>query len=125
MYKGYVSLLEKYAGKVEVLAFPCNQFGKQEPGTNAEIKDFAQKKYGFQGKLFDKVDVNGDGAHPLWKWLQVKLPGIMGTTSIKWNFSKFLIDENGVPVKRYGPKDKVQSMYPDIDELLEKSKPKE
>lgn len=82
------------------MAFPCNQFGNQEPGTNAEIKKFAEK-YGVKFDMFAKIDVNGDTAHPLWKYLKEKQSGFI-TDGIKWNFAKFIIDKNGQPVKRFG-----------------------
>eukprot|EP01063_Lacrimia_lanifica_P006460 TRINITY_DN1394_c0_g1_i1.p5 TRINITY_DN1394_c0_g1~~TRINITY_DN1394_c0_g1_i1.p5 ORF type:complete len:118 (+),score=61.69 TRINITY_DN1394_c0_g1_i1:238-591(+) len=117
MYKGYVALMKEHPGKVQVLAFPCNQFGGQEPGSNADVKQFAQGKYGFEGVLFDKIDVNGANAHPMWLWLQNKLEGTLGN-KIKWNFSKFLIDKDGIPVKRFGPKDSVKSMEKDLMALM-------
>ncbi|ROL51515.1 Phospholipid hydroperoxide glutathione peroxidase, mitochondrial [Anabarilius grahami] len=95
-----------YAEKgLRILGFPCNQFGKQEPGTEAEIKEFA-KGYNAEFDLFSKIEVNGDGAHPLWKWMkdQPKGKGTLGN-NIKWNFTKFLIDKEGQVVKRYGPMD--------------------
>jgi len=101
-----------------VLGFPCNQFGNQEPGTNAEIKEFV-KQYGVTFKLFDKIDVNGPKAHPLWKWLKQKIPGSFGLQGIKWNFSKFLINKKGVPVERYGPPTEPLAIEPDITKLLE------
>jgi len=95
-------LYEKYSEQegLRILAFPCNQFGNQEPGTNAEIKEFAQGKYGVKFDLFSKIDVNGDTAHPLWKWLKAQQSGFI-VDGIKWNFTKFLIDKNGKAVKRY------------------------
>uniref|UniRef100_A0AAR2LBZ9 Glutathione peroxidase n=1 Tax=Pygocentrus nattereri TaxID=42514 RepID=A0AAR2LBZ9_PYGNA len=95
-----------YAEKgLRILGFPCNQFGKQEPGSEEEIKEFAQG-YNAEFDLFSKIDVNGDGAHPLWKWMkeQPKGKGTLGN-NIKWNFTKFLIDKEGHVVKRYGPMD--------------------
>eukprot|EP01059_Diplonema_ambulator_P024914 TRINITY_DN4163_c0_g1_i1.p1 TRINITY_DN4163_c0_g1~~TRINITY_DN4163_c0_g1_i1.p1 ORF type:complete len:120 (+),score=44.23 TRINITY_DN4163_c0_g1_i1:215-574(+) len=118
MYTGYVALQKEFPGKFEIIAFPCNQFGGQEPGTEPEIKAFAGK-YGFTQYLTQKVEVNGDNAHPLWKWLKDSLPGVMGTTSIKWNFSKFLIDKDGKPVQRYSPTDKVDTFRGKLKELIE------
>jgi len=103
------------------VAFPCNQFGGQEPGTEAEIKKFATGKYGVQFKMCSKIDVNGKDTHPLWSYLKDQLPGLMGLTSIKWNFTKFLISREGVPVKRYGPREEPNSMIMDIEAELAKS----
>lgn len=87
---------------LRILGFPCNQFGNQEPGTNEEIKAFATGKYGVQFDMFSKINVNGDNAIPLYKYLKRKQGGTLGDF-IKWNFSKFLVDKNGQPVKRYAP----------------------
>uniref|UniRef100_A0A8C8Z275 Glutathione peroxidase n=1 Tax=Prolemur simus TaxID=1328070 RepID=A0A8C8Z275_PROSS len=103
-YTQFVDLHARYAEcGLRILAFPCNQFGKQEPGTNAEIKEFAAG-YNVKFDMYSKICVNGDDAHPLWKWMKVqpKGRGILGN-AIKWNFTKFLIDKNGCVVKRYGP----------------------
>lgn len=99
---------------LRILAFPCNQFGSQEPGTNEEIKEFAQGKYGAKFDLFAKIDVNGNNAHPLWKYLQTKQKGTMWN-AIKWNFSKFLIDKNGQPVSRYAPNVEPNKIRKDFD----------
>lgn len=98
---------------LRILAFPCNQFGSQEPGTNEEIKAFAGK-YGVQFDMFAKIDVNKDSAHPLWKYLKHKQGGTLGDF-IKWNFTKFLIDKNGQPVKRYSPTTEPNALKPDLD----------
>jgi glutathione peroxidase len=96
-------LHEKYSDKgVAILAFPCNQFGAQEPGSNEEIKDFCSVNYGVTFPMFDKVDVNGDNAAPLYVWLKKSVPGTMGTEAIKWNFTKFLVGKDGKVVNRYG-----------------------
>jgi len=87
---------------LRILGFPCNQFGSQEPGTNEEVKKFASESFGVTFDMFSKIDVNGDKAHPLWKYLKNKQGGTLGDF-IKWNFSKFLIDKQGQPVKRYAP----------------------
>lgn len=105
-YNQLVSLHEKYGAEVggfTVLAFPCNQFGAQEPGTAAEIRKFADG-YNVKFDVFEKCDVNGPNAHPVWVYLKSKQGGLLGD-SIKWNFTKFLVDKNGQPVKRYGPMD--------------------
>ncbi|KAF7237085.1 Phospholipid hydroperoxide glutathione peroxidase [Varanus komodoensis] len=110
--------LEKYSRYAEkglrILAFPCNQFGKQEPGTNEEIKAFAAG-YGVTFDMFGKIEVNGDGAHPLWKWMksQPKGRGSLGN-AIKWNFTKFLINKEGQVVKRYSPMDDPQVIEKDL-----------
>uniref|UniRef100_A0A8C9IDM4 Glutathione peroxidase n=1 Tax=Piliocolobus tephrosceles TaxID=591936 RepID=A0A8C9IDM4_9PRIM len=103
-YTQLVDLHARYAEcGLRILAFPCNQFGKQEPGSNEEIKEFAAG-YNVKFDMFSKICVNGDDAHPLWKWMKIqpKGKGILGN-AIKWNFTKFLIDKNGCVVKRYGP----------------------
>lgn len=107
---------------MEILAFPCNQFGKQEPGTNAEIKKFATEKYGATFPLFEKVDVNGDNAHPVYKFLKsmksTTLLGVPVMSDIAWNFEKFLIDRNGVVMQRYKPTHAPLDFEADIIELL-------
>jgi len=100
-----------------VLGFPCNQFARQEPGTNEEIKEFV-KQYNVTFPLFDKIDVNGPRTHPLYKWLKDELPGTLGIKGIKWNFSKFLINRRGIPIQRYGPTTDPKSIEEDILKLL-------
>lgn len=102
-YKQLNDLYEKYAYTrgLRILAFPCNQFGGQEPGTQDEILEFTRSR-GVQFDLFEKIEVNGDNAHPLWQFLKTSIRGTMGDF-IKWNFSKFIVDRNGVPVERFGP----------------------
>lgn len=105
-----------------VLAFPCNQFGNQESGTNEEIKEFV-KKFNVQFPMFDKVDVNGSNAHPLWKFLTLSISEQMlmiNYNRILWNFAKFLVDQNGVPVKRFGSKTNPLSFEEEIVKLLKK-----
>jgi len=99
---------------LRILAFPCNQFGGQEPGTEAEIKEFVTKNFGVTFDMFSKVEVNGDNAHPLWKYLKYKKGGTLGDF-IKWNFSKFIIDRNGQPVERYAPNAEPLSLRKDLD----------
>jgi glutathione peroxidase len=101
-----------------VLAFPCNQFGAQEPGSADEIAEFCQVNFGVTFPLMQKIDVNGPEASPLFDWLKSEKKGLMGTTAIKWNFTKFLIDRDGTVVKRYGPQDTPASMAKDIERLL-------
>jgi len=115
-------LYERYKQRgFEIAAFPCNQFRNQEPGTNAEIKKFVREKFGGTYDLYAKIDVNGDGAHPLYKFLKQKQGGILGFDEIKWNFSKFLINRQGVPVERYAPLTDYPSIEPDIITELDKS----
>lgn len=118
-YEGLENLYKKYKDKgLMILAFPCNQFGKQEPGSDSEIKEFCDLKFNITFPLMSKVEVNGDDAEPLFQYLKEKLPGIMGSQAIKWNFTKFLIDKEGKPVKRYAPKDMPESMEKDIEAIL-------
>lgn len=105
------------AGGLSILAFPCNQFGKQEPGTEEEIRRFAVEKYGVKFDLFGKVDVNGAKASPVFAFLKSRLSGLLGS-SVKWNFTKFLVDRNGLPVKRYGPPTNPLAIRDDIIKLL-------
>lgn len=109
----------KYASKgLAILAFPCNQFGGQEPGSDAEVKKFAEGK-GVKFDMFSKVDVNGSNSHPLWAWMRsVKGGGTGLGDSIKWNFTKFLINKQGIPVMRYGPQTSPNSFVKDIEILL-------
>ena len=118
-YEGLEALYRKYADRgFEVIAFPCNQFGKQEPGDAAEIASFCKLTYDVTFPVMRKVDVNGAGAIPLYSWLKQEAPGVLGTRGIKWNFTKFLIDRAGHVVKRYGPADKPGGLERDIEALL-------
>jgi phospholipid-hydroperoxide glutathione peroxidase len=99
---------------LRILAFPCNQFGGQEPGTNEEIKQFVTQNYGVNFDMFAKIEVNGDNAHPLWKYLKDKQGGMLGKF-IKWNFSKFIIDKNGQPVARFAPNIEPFALRKDLD----------
>lgn len=118
-YDGLEALWKDLGPKgFEVLAFPCNQFGHQEPGSADEIESFCKVNFGVSFPLFAKIDVNGDGATPLYQWLKNEAPGIMGTKAIKWNFTKFLIDRQGKVVRRYAPTDKPESIARDIAALL-------
>lgn len=117
-YKGLEALYKKYKDRgLEVLGFPCNQFGKQEPGDSAEIDSFCELNFGVTFPLFAKVEVNGDNAHPLFRQLKHQAPGLLGTESIKWNFTKFLVGRDG-SVKRFAPKDKPESLESAIEALL-------
>lgn len=118
-YKGLEALHRDYADRgFEVLGFPCNQFGSQEPGDAAEIADFCTVNYDVTFPIFAKVDVNGSSADPLFDRLRNDAPGLMGTTSIKWNFTKFLVDRAGNTVRRYAPNDTPESLKADIEKLL-------
>ena len=102
-----------------VLGFPCNQFGKQEPGSAGEIAAFCEKNYGISFPMFGKIDVNGDAAHPLFKHLKRVAPGLLGTRSVKWNFTKFLVRKDGSVYRRYAPRTKPNALLRDIDMLLQ------
>ena len=118
-YQGLELLYRRYQDQgVEVLGFPCNQFGGQEPGTDAEIGDFCEKNYGVSFPMFAKVDVNGNDAHPLFQHLKSEAPGVLGTEGIKWNFTKFLIGRDGKVVHRYAPQTKPEDIAEDVDRLL-------
>lgn len=104
---------------LEILGFPCDQFGRQEPGSNEEIQSFCQVNYGVSFTMFKKIEVNGEGAHPIFKYLRKMLPGFLGD-KVKWNFTKFLIDSNGNPVKRFAPKTKPEKLLNYIKPLLAK-----
>ncbi len=105
-YEGLQKLYENNRARgFEVLGFPCNQFGAQEPGDEKEIQNFCSLNYGVTFPMFAKVDVNGDGAHPLWKFLKKEKKGLAGSEAIKWNFTKFLVDKDGAVVARFGPQD--------------------
>lgn len=117
-YEGLEALYRKYDGRLAVIAFPCNQFGSQEPGDAAEIANFCKTSYDVTFPVMAKVEVNGDGADPLYTYLKKAKPGLLGSQSIKWNFTKFLIDKDGKVVSRYAPTDKPESMAADIEKLL-------
>ena len=118
-YKGLQELYEKYnSNGLEVLGFPCNQFKGQEPGTNEEIQFFCTEKYNVSFKIFDKIDVNGPNADPFYDFLKNEQPGVLGTKNIKWNFSKFLVNQDGKVVKRYSPTTKPEDIESDIENLL-------
>jgi glutathione peroxidase len=118
-YAGLEALWRKYKDRgFEVIAFPCNQFGAQEPGNAEEIANFCSLTYDVSFPLMAKVDVNGAGAVPLYDWLKSEAPGLMGTKAIKWNFTKFLIGRDGKVVRRYAPTDKPEALEKDIEKLL-------
>jgi glutathione peroxidase len=117
--EGLEKLYEQYADQgLVVLGFPCNQFGGQEPGDAEEIGAFCQKNYGVTFPMFEKVEVNGDGAHPLYQWLREAKGGLLGD-KIKWNFTKFLINRNGEVVDRFGPTTKPVKLTKDIEQQLQ------
>jgi glutathione peroxidase len=118
-YAGLESLYGKYHERgLEVLGFPCDQFGHQEPGDEAEIKNFCSLNYGVTFPLFAKIKVNGPDAHPLYEYLKESLPGVLGLEAIKWNFTKFLVGKNGLPLKRFAPSDKPADLEPAIEAAL-------
>jgi glutathione peroxidase len=118
-YKGLEAVYQQFRDKgVEVLGFPCNQFGGQEPGNADEIGAFCEKNYGVTFQLFEKIDVNGSDAEPLFKYLKHAAPGLLGSEAIKWNFTKFLIGKDGKVFKRYAPQTKPEELTADIETLL-------
>ncbi len=118
-YAGLQKLHEQYADRgLIVLGFPCNQFGQQEPGSNESIGSFCERNYGVGFQMHAKVDVNGSNAHPLFKFIKEKASGILGSTSIKWNFTKFLISPDASIITRYAPNAEPASMAADIETLL-------
>lgn len=118
-YKGLEKLQQDYADKgFTVLGFPCNQFGKQEPGDEQEIQNFCDLNFSTSFPLFKKVDVNGDNAAPLYDYMKTKAPGVLGSKSVKWNFTKFLVNRDGQVIKRFAPKDKPENLTKQIEELL-------
>ncbi|HLM52890.1 MAG TPA: glutathione peroxidase [Pseudoxanthomonas sp.] len=118
-YAGLEKLWQEYRERgLVVLGFPCDQFGNQEPGDEAEIKNFCSLTYGVSFPMFAKVEVNGEGAHPLWKWLKAQKGGLLGFDAIKWNFTKFLVGRDGQAIERYAPTDKPQSIAGDIERAL-------
>jgi glutathione peroxidase len=120
-YAGLEELYRAYKDRgFEVLGFPCNQFGAQEPGPAAEIGAFCGKNYGVSFPLFAKIDVNGPDAHPLYRFLKEGKPGIFGTENIKWNFTKFLIDRQGNVTGRFGPATEPKTLAVTIEELLDR-----
>ncbi len=120
-YAGLQALYEKYRDQgFSILGFPCNQFGGQEPGSNAEIAEFCSLKYDVTFPMFARIDVNGANTHPLFQQLKEAAPGLLGSRLIKWNFTKFLVDQNGVPVERFAPDFKPADIAPKIVALLKK-----
>jgi len=118
-YAGLEELYKRYRERgLVVLGFPCNQFLEQEPGSAAEIGAFCEKNFGVSFPLFQKIDVNGAAAHPLYNWLKAEAPGLLGSKQIKWNFTKFLVDRSGQVKARYAPVTKPEKLAADIEALL-------
>jgi len=123
-YTGLQALHEQFFARgLRVLGFPCNQFGRQEPGSSETIGTFCERNYGVSFAMFEKVEVNGDNAHPLYRHLKAEHPGLLGLEGIKWNFTKFLIDRKGTVVKRYAPTTKPEAIAADIEALLKVEAP--
>ena len=118
-FGGLEALHKTYAGKgLAVLGFPCNQFGSQDPGADGEIAAFCQVNYGVSFPMMSKIDVNGSAAHPLYQWLSAEAPGLLGSKSIKWNFTKFLVGKDGQVIRRYAPTDKPADLAKDVEVAL-------
>ncbi len=121
-YQGLEALFRQYQDRgFVVLGFPCDQFGHQEPGDEAAIASFCSLTYDVTFPMFAKVEVNGDGAHPLYQHLKQAAPGLLGSEAIKWNFTKFLVGPDGVVIKRFGPRDEPSSLAHDIERALPKA----
>ncbi|WP_414492463.1 glutathione peroxidase [Stenotrophomonas maltophilia] len=119
-YEGLEALWREYGPRgLMVIGFPCDQFGHQEPGNAEQIRSFCSLTYAVDFPLSEKIQVNGDGAHPLWKWLKAEKTGLLGLSAIKWNFSKFLIGRQGQVLGRYAPTDKPQSLRGDVEKALQ------
>jgi glutathione peroxidase len=118
-FAGLEALWQRYRDRgLVVIGFPCNQFGAQDPGTNDEIGAFCERRYGVSFPMMAKVEVNGDGAHPLWQWLTQQAPGVLGSRAVKWNFTKFLVGRDGAVVRRYAPTQAPESLEQDIEAAL-------
>ena len=118
-FAGLETLWQDYRDRgLVIVGFPSNEFGGQDPGSNGEIATFCQRNYGVSFPMMAKVKVNGAEAHPLWKWLTKEAPGLLGTTAVKWNFTKFLVGKDGRVMKRYAPNDTPESLRKDIDAAL-------
>ncbi|MBT9545206.1 MAG: glutathione peroxidase [Candidatus Sericytochromatia bacterium] len=120
-YDGLEKIYKEYQAQgLEILGFPCNQFGAQEPGSEAEIASFCQLNYGVSFPMFAKIDVNGSHSHPLYDYLKTQAPGLLGSKDVKWNFTKFLVDANGKVIKRYAPQDSPESIGRELKKYLPK-----
>ncbi|WP_150265685.1 glutathione peroxidase [Paenibacillus tepidiphilus] len=119
-YKGLQEVYNKFKDRgFEVLGFPSNQFAGQEPGDSEEIAEFCELNYGVTFPMYDKVEVKGDNAHPLFKYLTKEAPGVLGSKSVKWNFTKFLVDQDGRVLKRFAPQTTPEQIEAEIDKLLD------
>ncbi|MFV0556005.1 MAG: glutathione peroxidase [Lactovum sp.] len=122
-FEGLEKLYKEYHEQgLEILGFPCNQFAAQDPGSHSEIEEFCQLNYGVTFTMFEKIDVNGGQTHPLYKFLKKKKSGLLSSSTIKWNFTKFLIDREGQVSQRFSPKSEPEEMREDIEKLLKMSK---
>jgi len=118
-FEGLENLYNELKGDgLEILGFPCNQFGSQDPGEESQIEEFCQLNYGVSFPMFSKIEVNGAGVHPLYQYLKKEAKGVLGSQSIKWNFTKFLVNREGLVVERYASTDKPSSIKKDIEKLL-------
>ena len=118
-YDGLEALYKKYKDQgLEIVGFPCNQFGAQEPGSNQEIQEFCRMNYGVSFPVMAKVDVNGDATDPVFEWLKSSAPGLLGTEMIKWNFTKFLVGKDGKVIERFAPQTKPEDLGKDIEKAL-------
>jgi len=118
-FAGLQELHQQYGPRgLVVLGFPCNQFGSQDPGSNDEIAQFCQRNYGVDFPMMSKIDVNGSGADPLYRWLTSEAPGLLGTKAIKWNFTKFLVGKDGQVLKRYSPQEAPSALARDIEAAI-------
>ncbi|MDD0811195.1 glutathione peroxidase [Curvibacter sp. RS43] len=118
-FAGLEDLHQRYGQRgLTVLGFPCNQFGRQDPGSDEQIASFCQRNYGVSFPMMSKIDVNGGDAHPLYRWLSAEAPGLLGSKAIKWNFTKFLVGKNGQVIRRYAPQDTPAKLASDIEAAL-------
>ena len=118
-YKELEEIYREYKDRgLEILAFPCNQFGSQEPGSESEIVQFCELNFGVSFPIFAKIEVNGKDTHPVFQYLKDTLPGLLGSKGIKWNFTKFIVGPNGVALRRYAPQDKPRQIIDDNTQLL-------
>jgi glutathione peroxidase len=118
-FKGLEQLWRDYRDRgLVIVGYPCNQFGAQDPGSNGEIASFCEVNYGVSFPMMSKVDVNGDSADPVWRWLKQAAPGMLGSEAVKWNFTKFLVGRDGRVIKRYAPNEEPENLRRDIEAAL-------